>query len=240
MALLQAKQIDKVIAAPIFITGVDSGLGLYTTIDTPLAAALATAGNNGGSVPLQDSAGPFSSGLILSGAYNRVEVFDNATGDKLQSDTGEELYGRLDFQSGEYRIYMFTNEGGTETAFNMGAPDFARDLDFTVNYRFLFKDLPADAPYAVQGRYVSDDASGLRRMRTTEKLTIATQNTIPSLAVSVADTTDIKLIVNNRVHPIAAGAFSSDGSTGLTWNQATAGYNLEATDDVVAEYAVYQ
>lgn len=70
-----------------------------------------------------------------------------------------------------------------------------------------------------------------------ERLTIATQNTIPALSKTPSSGSLVKLFINGIQYDNfgASAAFSVSAKT-VTWSAANAGFTLDTTDKVTVEY----
>ena len=236
MTLLHAKQIERVISAPILITSFNHAASAnFADVDAAIASALAGAGNNGVAVPDQISADLSTEGVIVSGNFNRVEIYDATTQDKIQHSSGAEVYGRIIDSSGDYQLRFYYSDavnGGTETAYVLPA----QTIDFSCNYRFSFEHLPSEALMGMRAIRSMQDAQGVGRRMAQELLTVTAQNTISDLTSGPVDP-GVKLYINGDVAHVRAGDFTMAGNS-ITWLPASAGYNVETTDTVVAEYAV--
>lgn len=71
----------------------------------------------------------------------------------------------------------------------------------------------------------------------TERLTIDTLNTVPNLAKTPTATSKVKLLVNSTVvsESETPAPFTRVAKV-ITWVSGDAGYDLETTDEVIAEY----
>lgn len=236
MSLIQPKQIDKIQAAPIRLNGktVTNGSG-SVLITTELTTALNTAGNGGVAVPLQVSADVHTIGLITSGVTNMTLLWATTSGEKLIDAGGNELYGRLTESGGVYTLTFYSLIAGVETAYSFTADT---DIDFVVHYRFDFERLPADHGVSVRSNFVNQDpgAAGGGASLLTELRNPTGTNTLPDLTKTPDSNSNVLLLVNGVVETTHGNAaFSVSGKT-LTWNAANAGYTLETTDVVVAQY----
>jgi hypothetical protein len=229
---VQAKQIDKILSAPIRVSAF-SATGASSTVTTPITTALSTAGNGGVSVPVQVSSSISVIGIITASPYNRVEIYNATTKDKIKDSNGDEVFGRITEAGGVYTLTYYTlPDSGTETSYSAFS---STSIDFEFNYRFDFDRFPADGAIAITSRNVSQDpASGGGTY--TEKLTVTGQNAIANLAKTPATSASVILYVWGVAYDTFTTAhFSVSGKT-ITWSPSNAGFNIETTDRVVARY----
>ncbi len=237
MSLYAPKQINKVISAPIKITNLAVSSGNSSaTITSALTSALAVAGNNGVSVPVQVSSSVFTTGIIVASPLNKAEVFDNTSKEKIATNTNHEVYGRITFSSGYTLSFYYLDNSGIEQTYTFGSN---QNIDFDFNYRFTFDTLPSDALISSVTRNVSQDPAGASSIPKTEKLTVTALNTVSSLSLAPNVPANVKLIVNGKTE-FATGASPafSTSSTAVTWSASNAGYPLETTDSVYASYYI--
>jgi hypothetical protein len=235
--LIKAKQIDRILSAPIRLSSFSASAANTDDITTDLTTALSTAGDGGVSVPLQVSTVISMLGVITSGANNRVEIWDSASKLKLIDASGNEVYGRITELGGAYSLKYYTIIAGVETARTFPS---ALTIDFTVNYRFDLKRYPTDAGTMIGGKNVSDDpSSGSNGRAFGEKLTVTALNTVSNLAFLPSVGSAIQFAVNGQVfQPVAGSPISYVGKVG-TWNAANA-FDLETTDVVVVTYFTFE
>ncbi|MBD2090380.1 hypothetical protein H6F67_10990 [Microcoleus sp. FACHB-1515] len=70
-----------------------------------------------------------------------------------------------------------------------------------------------------------------------ESLTIATTNTIPALALTPVNAASVKLFVNGvQYDAIRSPVVLTLNAKTLTWSAANAGFSLDSSDRVTAEY----
>ena len=226
--LQDAKTIHKPLAATVGMSGVT----LWATannivITTAITSALTTAGNGGVSVPLQLSADLDTEGLLIN-AGDTLQIYSEATKAALQID-GNEVYGKLTESGGAYTISFFSLVGGVETATDLEAADYA----FTVPYFFSLVDYPHDAATRFASKYVGQDAPWAGTLFR-EVVTITALNTLADLSKKpVANT--IQLSIDGHIVHELQSAMTVSGKT-ITWVAASANYDLETTDNVVASY----
>lgn len=218
--------------------------GTSVVITPALATALNTAGENefGAVAPVPDviSASKIASGIIASGVSNTCQLFDATTKQKLKDASNNEVYGRITDAAGVRTVSYYSLVAGVETAYTLPADTAA---DVLVPYRFPWNLFPTDTFLTIGGTYINDDptATFTRQQQTTERLTIATANTIPALTLLPDVTTNVELIINGVSYFSFGGAgvaaFDVVGQN-ITWNPTNteSGFNVQPSDFVVAKY----
>jgi hypothetical protein len=241
MARLQAKQIEKLLASFVRIDGIATGAADATIITTDLTTVLGTAGEGGGAVPLQVATAT-TPGVVTSGTYNRCEIYNALTKEKLFRETdgagggGEELYARITESTGVYTSEYFYIDAitGVETAYTFPATE---NIDIEIPYQFTFATLPRTFAIGVKSRNVADDAKS-NGYTTIEKLTVTAVNTVSNLSVAPVDAAKVELIVNGQnffavEHFSVTGlaiSFSAPQLTAMGLGQ------IDTTDEVYARY----
>ncbi len=230
---IQAKQIDKNLAASIQISGF-SAAGVDDVVTSVITTALSTAGDGGASVPLQASTSVSTIGVVTTTPNNRVEVWANATKDKITDSNGEEVYGRITESGGVYTLtyYSLNPSTGAETSYSFSS---TTSIDFEFTYRFDFNRYPTDAAIAVSARNVSQDPSSSGRTQT-ERLTVSGTNTISNLTKTPSATSSVILYVNGVAYDTFSTAPFSVSGKAITWSASNAGFSIETTDRVIARY----
>lgn len=235
---IQAKQIDRIQAAFVRVSGFTAS-GTSSTVTTAISTALSTAGDGGVSVPVQISTSS-GLGIITTGANNRVEIYNAATKDKIASSTGEEVYGRITESSGVYTLTYYSNESGTETSYSFTSTS----IDFEFPYRFDFHRLPTDAGISVASRNISNDPSGSSGSAYSEALTVTGTNTISNTTKRPNSADTFKLFVNGVEYDTFGGGSArvsvNISTKAVTWSSSNAGFSIETTDRVIAEYFTYE
>lgn len=237
--LLQPKQIQKLIAGVIKITGFTVTTSTSSTVITSqLATALSVAGQGGGSVALLQSSNGTQPGIPTSAPSNKCEIWNGTTKEKIGTVSGNyEIYGRLTFASSIWTISYFYLDGtGTEQSYTFTSTQTI-DLDFI--YRFQFADFPTDGLVSIISRNVYSDPVGSGSAAIVEKLTVTSTNTVSNITQAPAFPLKTLLYVNGKTE-VAVGtspSFVVSGST-VTWNSGNAGYILETSDDVTVQYYV--
>lgn len=236
MSTTPAKHIIKFLSAFVRVANLTAN-GASATVTTAITTALSTAGEAASSVPLQAAAAT-GLGVLTTAPNNRCEVYNATSKDKFLANNGEEVYARLTEASGAYTLSFYTlPNNGTETAYTFSAPTA---IDFEFAYRFDFGRLPGDAIIGVSTRNVSQDPSINAGTAFLERLSPSAQNTLPSVAKTPTSATTFKLIVNGIVYDSLGGAaafYTVNISTkAVTWSAANAGFNIDTTDRVIAEY----
>lgn len=230
---LKPKQINKILAAPIRVAGVVvPSTSVSTIITTEVTAALNTAGYNSKPIPLLYSTSDTSPGIIKD-INNRVEIYSNTTGNKIEFQ-GNEVYGRLTESSGVITLNYYYLLTGVETSYTFLT---ATTIDFEFNYRFEFKDLPTDSIIAIKQRNVQDDIPGSTGKQRIEKLTVSSLNNISALSIMPLSNKRVRLLINGyQLESIATNPAFTVVGTAITWNSINAGWDVETTDEVIAEY----
>lgn len=239
MSTVPAKQIIKILAAPIRVNNFSAN-GSSNTVTSAITTALTTAGAGGVSVPLQVSASE-GLGVIASGANNKVEIYSSTSKDKIGS-VGEEVYGRLTEAGGVYTLSYYTlSNAGIETAYSFSS---ATNIDFEFNYRFDFARFPTDGAISITARNISNDPGSTGGMLQREQLTPTAQNTLPNLTKTPISASGVSLIINGIEYDSFGGGaapFSVNISTkAVSWSAANAGFSIETTDRVIAQYTTLE
>jgi hypothetical protein len=230
---IKAKQIERVIAAPVRVGGLSvAGSTSSTTVTTPITTALSTVAD-GSSVPLQVSSGN-GPGVITTGANNRIEIYNATTKDKILAANGEEVYGRLTEAGAVYTLSYFTlPNSGTETAYTFTV---ATSIDFEFSYRFNLHQLPTDAIIGMRTRNVSDDpASGNSGGGPFgESLAITATNTITALTKTPVAASTVEVIINGQSQRPGID-FTVSGKS-INWVPAAAEFDLATNDAAYVHY----
>jgi hypothetical protein len=238
MAKIQAKQVKKILTGPIKITGVSvSSSTSSTDITTPITSALTVAGDGSTSVPLQVSTSTSVAGVVTSSPINVCQVWDNTSKEKITYNEFE-VYGKLTQSSGVYTIsYYYFDLSGTENAYTFTA---GASIDVDFNYRFEFHQAPADIIVSQLTRNVSQDGQGAGSINRLEVVSVTSLNSISSLSTTPSDTAKVKLYINGKVEDGLGGspAFTISGGVNVTWNSGNAGYSVDTSDRVVAEFPI--
>lgn len=239
MALLQPKQILKILGASIKITGVGVSSGQSSiNVTTAITTACTVAGDGGQAVSLINSTGAGSIGVVINPPTNRVEIWDSTTKQKIGVTGEAELYGRLTYASSVYTLsFYYLDSTATEQPFIFTANS---TIDFDFIYRFSFNQLPTDSLVAMLNKNVYQDPRGSGATAEAEILTVTAVNTITSLSNTPVNTQTVRLFVNGKMeHPLGVSPdFTISNGVNITWNQANAGYSLSTTDEVIAMYFI--
>lgn len=215
-----------------------------TTITTPLTTVLSSAGDFGVSVPVQPTvynSTTFTPGVITTGANNRCEIYDSTSKQKIIDANGNELYARITQSGGAYTLSYFSLVTGTETAYTWTA---TTTIDVELPYNFDLYTFPYDGLIGIKERNISDDpaASGTGKPFA-ERLTIATDNTVPSLTkVPVGSAGAVMFLVNGQSFIDDSGSpFAVNyTSKAVTYSATNAAFTLKAGWIVYARYFSYQ
>jgi hypothetical protein len=240
MIKIQAKQVHRLLQSVIGVAV--TGEAEATSVTADLAAAVIGAGWRESDVPNQAYAAPaypLTSQSDLdeeipgwrTSDENRVEIWVAGTEEKLVSETGEEVYGRLVDTAGT--VELFTLEGSTETAYTLTAEV---DLDLALPYVFSFETLPLTALTGVLK--ISQDPSGSNYVVAQIALDNAPAQSFGALDIRAAGE-DMQVNVNGQVHELINGAFTVDAvGTVVTWVPSVAGFAVDIADTVTIRYDV--
>ena len=237
----QSKQIDRLLAAPLRLSGVSVAANASSVVVTsPLTTALATAGDGGVSVPLQVGSAT-AVGLLVSSPVNLGSVSSTTSGERISNATNNEVYGRLTHASGVYTFSFFTKEdNGTETAYTFAS---AATVDLTLNYVFDLHRVPFDALIRLNLTEVSQDPTVTLPAKIQSELLLPTAlNTLPDLSKTPAPGQPIFLFINGMAVDAYGGssaAFTNSGKT-ITLSASNLGFSVATTDRVVAMYYTFE
>lgn len=231
---IKGKQVNKYFSGYIRVSGT-SVTGLSSNVTLGITSALLGAGHNSQNLTLAPSVTANTGGIVTNAPYNRVEIFDSNSKEKIVS-TGEEVYGRITEAIGVYTLsFYFKDNNGIETVHNFS---IITPIDYEFLYRFQFGELPTEIFVGLTSRNVVTDAGGSSNGTDYSEITTVTGiDTLASLNYSPTGPDDIILYVNSKPE-FAIGAtpsFSVVG-TSVTWLAANAGYSIDPTDVVTSEY----
>ena len=238
MSLQRAKTIEKVSSAKIAVGGFVVAAPVTSSVITAaLGTALTTAGNGGTAVPVIVSAATgaaigleqFTPGVITTG-LNLSQIFD-ANGGKIVDGSSNEVYGRITEAAGVYTLSYYSLVAGVETAFAMPA----QTIDFTASYRYTFTQKPTDSELLISSTYIGEDPASTGGRKIMHTIAVTALNTVSPLLFTPLNTTVQLIIQGHSEDEIPGGAFTVAGTT-VTWVPATAGYDLNIGDRVVAVY----
>ncbi len=236
---IQSKQVQKILTGPIKILGISVTSGNSSVVVTSgITSALTVAGDGNTSVPLQVSSGTTVGGVITSAPLNYTEIWNNTNKDKIETSSGREVYGRLTNASSTYTLnFYYLDNTGAEQPYTFTA---TTTIDFDFNYRFEFHQAPADIIVSQLSRNVSQDAGGAGSIIRYELLSVTGLNSITALTTTPTSATAVKLFINGKLEDPLGGSpsFTISGGVNITWNSANAGYSVDTTDRVVAEYPI--
>lgn len=236
---IQSKQVQKILTGPIKILGISVTSGNSSVVVTSgITSALTVAGDGSTSVPLQVSSGTTVSGVITSAPLNYTEIWNNTNKDKIETGSGREVYGRITNASSTYTLnFYYLDNTGAEQPYTFTA---TTTIDFDFNYRFEFHQAPADIIVSQLSRNVSQDAGGAGSIIRYELLSVTGLNSITALSTTPTSATAVKLFINGKLEDPLGGSpsFTISGGVNITWNSANAGYSVDTTDRVVAEYPI--
>ena len=202
-----------------------------------MQALLNTAGRNATPVPYAPSADIDTMGVVTAVGENRVLVYQNGSQNVIQSNTGEEVYGRITTDGTNFTLNFFTLEDdGNETAYTIGEGTY----DFFMPYRYSFEKLPDDALIRVKSKRVSDDPAGGGGREVMQIVAVSALNTTANLVFTPVPGSFVWGHVDGHsVDSLPGGAFSVAGKA-ITWSPATASYDLEISDRFVVHYESFE
>lgn len=236
---IQSKQVQKILTGPVKITGITvTSSNSSVVVTSAITSALTVAGDGGVSVPLQVSSGTTVGGVITTAPLNYTDIWNNVSKDKLETTTAREVYGRITNSGSVYTLsFYYLDSSGVEQPYIFTA---TTTIDFDFNYRFEFHQAPADIIVSQLSRNVSQDAHGAGSITRYELLSVSGLNTITALSTTPTSATAVKLFVNGKLEDPLGGSpsFTISGGVNITWNSANAGYSVDTTDRVVAEYPI--
>jgi hypothetical protein len=227
MTLIQAKQVKKLLDAPLSIAAFTTTAAVSDDVTIAVQAVLTATG-------VTEAVATATVAGVLTSGNNRVEIWNATTKEKINDAQGNEVYGRVTGAIGAWALEYYSLVAGVETAFTM--PVVGIDFDF--NYKFEFKDLPAESLTKTK-QMVYDDLSSAKGQLFAEKLTIAVQNTVPNVTKQPSATESFELIINGKVETtvgLTPAVTASTANKTVSFSAANAGYNLDTTDHVVAVY----
>ena len=224
--LIQAKQINKFLMAPLGLTSfttsaASSDTTLFNTAIGSTVTALAL------TVPSTTVGGPTAAGVSLTGV---APIFVTGTKNRLLDGGGNDVYALIGGAFGAYTATYFSNVAGVATAYTFVA---ATNIDLEVPFIFAFADLPQNAIMAVTQRHVAPDPAVVTR--------IQTDVLSPSTSTALSRNWNgqmFALNVNGQV--IGANAASAGAvivtANAITYNTVSLGYTVAATDLVTVTY----
>jgi hypothetical protein len=167
-----------------------------------------------------------------------VEIYNATSKDKILAANGEEVYGRLTEATGAYTLSYYTLDNtGAEAAYTFGA---ATNIDFEFIYRFDFARFPTDGVIGVSARNISNDPSGSGGSLYREQLTVTATNTLSNVTKTPINANVFTLAINGVTYDTFGGGaarVSVNLSTkAVTWSSSNAGFSIDTTDRVIAEY----
>jgi len=237
MPQIQAKQVKRIISAPVKITGLAvSSSASSVVVTTQLTSALTTAGEGGVSVPLVSSTTTAQNGVCTTAPINKCEIWDNTTKQKITAgSTQNEIYGKMTISSSIYTLsFYYLDNSGVEQSYSFPS---SGTIDFDFIYRYRFHEFPADGAIAAITKNVFLDPKGAGAVEFNEQLTVTSTNTLSNMSNTPAYPTRTKLFVNGKVEvPIGGSPAYAVSTNQIIWNATNAGYTLETTDIVFVTY----
>lgn len=224
MALTQAKQIFKFLQG---FMGVTNSAVTATNNSKVVTVEVTTAV---GTLPLQLASATQMGVVVAPFGGNRVEVWDNATKEKLKDANNNEVYGRLTEAAGVYTLSFFTLVTGVETAYTFGANT---NIDYEFVYQYDFANLPADVIVRFPQVAINNDPER-GGIQVQEQLTVTATNTISNLTFTPKNVNQVLFFVNRTIVTTLDGITVAGQSVTVT--PVTLGYSIETTDTVIAWY----
>jgi hypothetical protein len=234
MTPIPAKHIEKPLFMPIQISGF-SATGVDDVITAAVTTALTTAGAGGTSLPLQvEGTAPTGQGLAVTAPSHRAEIKNSDNGDDILGPSNNTVYGKVTHAAGVYTLsYFYRDNAGAEQAYSFAS---ATNIAFTFNYLTNFGNIPNDVLIRQITQVMGGDpTAGATARPVVELLTPTATNTLPNLAFTPINNNNPILFVNSTIQTSQAGDFAV-AAKAITWNQATAKFDLLTTDKVVAYY----
>ena len=234
MSLIQRKQLGGLLASRVGAINYNYPAAATSDVTSNITTLLATAGDNGVSVPVQVSTGNTVQGLITVAPGNKILVRRNSDKKPIASIAGDEVYGRLTEAAGVYSLALFTEVAGVETSFVPASPTA---IDYYPHYRFTMATLPTDALISTPVS-ITDDPTVVttKQENNAELLTVTGLNTLSDLSFAPDDIQNVVLEVNGQnLDSIGGLHFTLSGLT-ITLLPAGIGYNIVPGDRVVARY----
>lgn len=224
-------------------------------ITSALTAMMSTAGRGNVALPLQvavinpaDQAEAYVPGIVVDPAFNKVSMnYGDGDAIKIGATTSDgikygDVYGRITFNGGVWTVspYETNIDDGTETLMSglrgMGMTTGARTLvlGIPVIVSWDLYDPRWDIANSMFSMAPESITQGTRRQM--ERLPVTTMNNLPALSRTAVG--PVTLFVNHLAYSSAEDnpAFGVTAGLLLTWNPASAGFNLTTTDEVIAEY----
>lgn len=231
MALLQAKQVSKPIAAFVALSNQSVASANSLNVTSALTTALATAGNGGTSVPLNPNGSNTTEGVI-TGSTSIVPVYAYPSGQSIEIG-GNQVYGVITFATSVYTVSFYTLVSGTQTPATLN-----QAVNLLIPYAFTFNDLPYTAILAVQNSDPGGPGVGLGHYYVDTGITCTSTNTISNLTKLPVDTNSVVLYVNGQALASGVGFSVSGQSVSISSGQITAnGFNINTTDSIFATYS---
>lgn len=222
--ITQPKQIQKYLQG---FMGVSNSTVTATNNSKVVTAEVTTAV---GTLPLQ-LASATQMGVVTNPYGNdRVEVWDNATKEKLKDANNNEVYGRLTEAAGVYTLSFYTLVAGVETAYTFGANT---PIDYQFAYQYDFANLPSDVIVKFPQVAINNDPER-GGILVQELLTITATNTINNLTFAPKNVNQVLFFVNRTIVTTLDGI--TVAGQAITVTPATLGYDIETTDTVIAYY----
>lgn len=237
---VQAKQIEKALTGVVGVGNLNIPNLNIMDVTPSIVSVLATAGEHKGlptSVPVTTATASNVVGIWITAPWNKVEIYDSLTLQKIDDDAGNEVYGRITEPSvGQYDLSFFSLMAGVEVAYTMN-----QNVDFEFAYNFDFRTFPSYAVAGLKTKRVYDDINNGMGRKVIELIPVTALNTLGNLTFTPTAVVTILNVngVEEFEEGVGVGSFSRAGLA-LTWDSLMAGYDLETDDTVWAKYYTHQ
>jgi len=230
---VQAKQISKVLAGWVALTNQTVSNANSLAITSALTTALATAGNNSTSVPLNAN-GSYNTEGVIVGSSAIVPIYSYPAGQAIEQG-GFEIYGVLTYSSSVYTVsFYYNNATGTQTAATLN-----QAINLLVPYAYTFNDFPFSAILAATNADPGGMGGAGTALYVDTGISVTGTNTISNLTKLPANGSNVILFVNGQALASGVGfTVSGQAVTLSSTNISNNGYSITTTDNIFAVYAV--
>jgi hypothetical protein len=227
--LFQAKQVSKFLAAYVALSNQNVSSAATLNVTSPLTTALATAGNNGTSVPLNANGAYNTEGVICnSTSYCPVAAYPSNEAIEIDGFT---VYGIITFATSVYTVSFYYNDAsGMQHAATLN-----QAVNIGIPYSFSFNDYPFNALFSNLAGGSAGFPGSSGTFYYDAGVTCTSTNTLSNLTKLPINTSAVVLFVNGQAMRNGTD-FTVSGQT-LTWTSANAGFSLATTDNIGAIYA---
>lgn len=230
--LIQSKQIKKFMAAFVGVAGFSTSAAASDIVTGALTTVLATASNSGGAVPVR-LGGASMEGVSAFGTTFIPLFISGPEKDRVSDASGNEVYGVLSLSGAVWTMNYYSAPNGVQTPYTFAA---ATTLDFEFPYVFSFENLPVTALIGVTERHIAPDIAERTRVQV-EAITATALNTLPALSKPQQGSLFTLRVNGVSIAVNFAGSGVSYAAGVFNVLPAVLGYNIDTTDEVIAEYA---